>query len=82
MEEYDGEAPGEEVLEYDEEILSTDDLAESNQILLSALIDILIRKGVLTQEELDREVEDIQEEMEDIQEDEMEDIQEEVGGEE
>jgi|GEM_PF-4550211 len=47
------------------EEMSVEDLTESNQIILSALIEVLQRKGVLTQDELDKEIEEIQSEDED-----------------
>ncbi len=44
----------------EDEELDVEDLAESNQVLISAVIELLIRKGLLTQEEIDAEVESIQ----------------------
>lgn len=46
-------------LDVDEEEMDAEDLADSNNIILSGLIEILIKKGVLTQEELDEVVEEI-----------------------
>ena len=45
-----------------EEEMDVEDLAESNQVLISALIELLIKKGVLTQAEIDAESEAIQDE--------------------
>ncbi len=59
------EAPFESRDDEIEEELSTEDLAESNNILLSALIEVLIKKGVVTQEEIDAEAEEIAAEDED-----------------
>lgn len=39
--------------------LSTEDLAESNNIILSALIEVLIKKNVIAQDELDQMIEEI-----------------------
>lgn len=41
------------------EDMSTADLAESNNIVMSALIEVLIRKGTINQAELDSEIEAI-----------------------
>ncbi len=57
---------------HDEEDMDVEDLAESNQVLISALIELLVKKGVITQDELDAETEDIQAEDEDEDDDEEE----------
>lgn len=49
---------GKGIVDCDEE-LTTEDLAESNNIILSALIEVLVKKGLLTQDELDAVVEEI-----------------------
>ncbi len=54
----DGHCCGDEKDECCEE-LTPEELAESNQIILSALIEVLQRKGVITQDELDAEIDDI-----------------------
>ena len=45
-----------------EEEMSTEDLAESNHVMLNALIDILIKKGAFTEEEFDKKLEEFEEE--------------------
>ncbi len=41
-----------------EEVLTTDELTEQNDILLQALIDLLIEKKVITEEEFNKKVEE------------------------
>jgi len=43
------------------EEISTDDLAQSNQVVLSALIHLLVEKGVIKEEDLDALLEEDEE---------------------
>ena len=45
--------------------MSTEDLAESNHVMLNALIELLIKKGIFTEEEFDKKLEEFEEEDED-----------------
>ncbi|HDD70587.1 MAG TPA: hypothetical protein ENF94_00340 [Candidatus Woesearchaeota archaeon] len=47
--------------EQTEEEMSTDELAESNHIMLNALIDLLVEKGVFTEGEFDKKLEEYEE---------------------
>ena len=61
MEEEKCEVCGEEECTCEEEEMSTEDLAESNHVMLNALIDILIQKGAFTEEEFDKKLEEFEE---------------------
>ena len=55
------------------EEISTDDLAQSNQVVLSALIHLLVEKGVIKEDELDALLEEDEESDEDGEEGSAED---------
>jgi hypothetical protein len=50
-----------ENMEEKEEELSTEELVNNNDIMLNALIELLIEKGVITEEELEKKADDISE---------------------
>jgi len=55
-----------------EEEMSPEELAESNHIMLNALIDLLIKKGVFSEEEFDKKVEEFEEDEDEEPEEESE----------
>lgn len=48
----------------EQEVLTTDELAEQNDILLQALIDLLIEKKIITEEDFNKKVEEFAEDEE------------------
>lgn len=66
------EEPHEEHEHDDVEEMTTEELAESNNFVLSALIDLLVKKGLFTHEEFEQAMADL-EESEDDDEDDDED---------
>lgn len=53
----------------DEEELSMEDIAESNHVVLNALIDLLVEKKIISEEELDKKIEEFSEEDSDDEDD-------------
>lgn len=55
------EEPHEEHEHDDVEEMTTEELAESNNFVLSALIDLLVKKGLFTHEEFEQAMADLEE---------------------
>jgi len=48
-----------------EEEMSVEDIAENNEAVLNALINLLVEKNIITEEELDKKIEEMNEYEED-----------------
>lgn len=55
-------------VEENDEELSMEDVVEENDVVLNALVDVLIQKGVVSEEELQRKMEELDGEDEDDEE--------------
>lgn len=68
LEDDDSEDDNDETDETEED-LDVDDLVETNDITLQALIDLLLKKGLITGEELEQAIDDVDEDDDDEDED-------------